>query len=153
MNSLELRIPPAALVAAAALIMWLTSWALPSLRLVVPGHALAAGAIAVLGVLIVALGLVEFRRVRTTVNPLRPAAASSLVTNGIYARTRNPMYLGFAVILLAWAVYLSHPVALVVLPVFIAYMTRFQIIPEERALEGVFGAGFDLYRQRVRRWL
>jgi protein-S-isoprenylcysteine O-methyltransferase Ste14 len=155
MRSLELRIPPAVLVVAAAILMWLVAWALPALRLLVPRHVMIAIAIAIalLGALIIVAGLIQFRHARTTVNPMNPGSASSLVMKGIYTFSRNPMYLGFAMILLAWAVYLSHPVSLLVLPLFIWYMNRFQIIPEERALEALFGSEFNLYRERVRRWL
>lgn len=153
MRTLELRIPPPALLLAAALLMWLVSWALPGLRLAVPGRAVLAIAIVVLGNLIILAGLIEFRRARTTVNPLNPSAASSLVVNGVYTLTRNPMYLGLVIILLGWAVFLSNPLSLLVLPCFIGYMNRFQIIPEEKALESLFGPEFRLYRTRVRRWV
>jgi protein-S-isoprenylcysteine O-methyltransferase Ste14 len=63
------------------------------------------------------------------------------------------MYLGALPFLVGWAVYLQHPGALLVVPLFALYLTRFQIIPEERALATKFGAQFDAYRQRVRRWL
>jgi protein-S-isoprenylcysteine O-methyltransferase Ste14 len=63
------------------------------------------------------------------------------------------MYLGFTMILLGWAVFLSHPLSLIVVPCFIAYMNRFQIVPEERALESRFGSEFKVYSSRVRRWL
>lgn len=153
MLNLELRIPPVLIVAAAAAIMWLSSRVLPGLHGALPGSRLAAGALALLGLAVVTLGLVEFRRARTTVNPLRPADASMLVTTGVYAWSRNPMYLGFALMLLAWAVYLSNPVSVLVLLLFVAYVGRFQIVPEERALQRTFGADFDRYRKRVRRWL
>jgi protein-S-isoprenylcysteine O-methyltransferase Ste14 len=94
-----------------------------------------------------------FRRQRTTINPLHPEKTSSLVTGGIYRISRNPMYVGMALLLLAWAVYLESPAALLGIGAFIAYITRFQIIPEESLLSRHFGAEFENYRQRVRRWL
>jgi protein-S-isoprenylcysteine O-methyltransferase Ste14 len=133
--------------------MWLAVWALPSMRLAIPAHVVPAIAIALVGVLVILTGIIEFRRARTTVNPMNPSAASSLVVKRVYALTRNPMYLGFAIILLGWAVFLSHPLSLLVVPCFISYMNRFQIIPEERALEALFGSEFRLYSARVRRWL
>jgi protein-S-isoprenylcysteine O-methyltransferase Ste14 len=66
-------------------------------------------------------GVLEFRRARTTINPLRPENASALVTSGIFGWTRNPMYLGFAIVLFGWAVYLANPLALVGPAVFAAY--------------------------------
>ena len=155
MPSLELRIPPAVLVLVSASLMWLAAWALPSMRLAIPaGVALAiAVAVALMGALVIAAGIIEFRRARTTVNPMTPHAASALVVERVYASTRNPMYLGFAMILLGWAVFLSHPLSFLVVPCFIAYMNRFQIVPEEKALEGRFGSEFKVYSSRVRRWL
>jgi len=98
-------------------------------------------------------GLIAFVRRRTTVNPLKPGNTSALVTGGVYRVTRNPMYLGMACLLTAWAVWLGAlwpwlgPVA------FVAYITRFQIRPEERVLTALFGQPYTDYTRRVRRWL
>ena len=67
--------------------------------------------------------------------------------------TRNPMYLGFLLVLLGWAIYLSNVLAFLLLPAFILYMNRFQIYPEEKALASLFGEEFASYKSRVRRWL
>lgn len=98
-------------------------------------------------------GILAFRRAQTTVNPLKPESASALVTGGIYRFTRNPMYVGMVLFLLAWGAYLGSSVALVGPLVFVLYITRFQIQPEERALRAAFGAQFEDYSGRVRRWL
>jgi protein-S-isoprenylcysteine O-methyltransferase Ste14 len=153
MRSLELRIPPAAVVLAAAFLMWLVAWASPSMRLTIPASVALATGMVFMGALVVLAGIIEFRRARTTVNPMDPHAASTLVVQRVYASTRNPMYLGFAMVLLGWAVFLSHPLSFLIVPCFIAYMNRFQIVPEERALESRFGPEFEVYRSRVRRWL
>lgn len=153
MQFLELKIPPVIVVAIAALLMWLMAWALPGWRFVFPGYVMVAIALVVAGGFISAAGVVEFRRARTTVNPMKPGDSSSLVASGVYRWTRNPMYLGFAVVLFGWAVLLASPVSLLVLPAFVLYMNRFQIVPEERALTSLFGAGFERYCERVRRWL
>ena len=99
------------------------------------------------------MGFASFRRAKTTVNPMKPDSASSLVVSGIYDLTRNPMYLGFLVILVGWAFFLSNALGFIFLPLFVLYMNRFQIEPEERALASVFGEAFASYRSRVRRWL
>jgi protein-S-isoprenylcysteine O-methyltransferase Ste14 len=109
--------------------------------------------LAAVGVSLDGIALVHFLRRRTTVNALKPDTASALVTGGIYRFTRNPMYLGLATLLLAWAIYLGNLAALAGVPLFILYMNRFQIAPEERALEARFGAEYIAYRTRVRRWL
>jgi protein-S-isoprenylcysteine O-methyltransferase Ste14 len=98
-------------------------------------------------------GLVVFLRRRTTINPLHPERASVLVTGGVYSITRNPMYVGLCCLLLAWAVYLWSPWALAGPVLFVLWITRWQIVPEERVLERVFGDEYRAYRTRVRRWL
>ena len=107
----------------------------------------------VLGVGFGILGLFSFKQAATTINPLQPELATSLVTSGIYRITRNPMYVGVSFCLLAWGVYLSSILALCWIPLFIAYITRFQIVPEERALVKKFGVKFENYKAKVRRWL
>jgi protein-S-isoprenylcysteine O-methyltransferase Ste14 len=86
-------------------------------------------------------------------NPIKASAASSLVTSGVYRYTRNPMYLGLSVTLMAWAVFLSNLLALVAVPLFVLYISRFQISPEERVLSSLFGAEYAAYKEKVRRWL
>ena len=150
---LELRVPPVAVVSVAALGMWLLARWTPGLEW---GRSWRLGAAVLLlatGIVIAVAGVLEFRRVRTTVNPTTPHAASSMVRSGIYRHTRNPMYLGMLLVLAAWAVWLASPAAFAVLPVFLLYLNRYQIEPEERILAGLFGGEFDAYRRSVRRWL
>ena len=109
--------------------------------------------LAVLGVLFNLLPKLAFGRAGTTVNPLRPESSRVLVTTGLHRISRNPMYLGHALLLVAWGCWLQHPAALVGTPLYVAYVTRYQILPEERALSTAFGAVYDAYHARVRRWL
>ena len=152
MHTLELRIPPLALVLIAACAMALIAYCVP-VGLAIPAPALFACAFAFTGAVIAIAGVVAFRRHKTTVNPFTPECSSSLVASGIYRYTRNPMYLGFLLLLVGWAALLSNLVALALLPAFIAYMNRFQIQPEERILKEIFGQGYETYCTRVRRWL
>ena len=92
-----------------------------------------------------------FWKVRTSINPLRPAQASWMVRHGIYRFTRNPMYLGQLLQLLAWAFWLENLATFAFLPAFVAWMTRFQIIPEERILGIKFGNDYADYLNRVRK--
>ncbi|HWS28033.1 MAG TPA: isoprenylcysteine carboxylmethyltransferase family protein [Xanthomonadales bacterium] len=153
MNALELRVPPLALLFISCLLIGLIALGTAPLPWAYTTRVGIGGSAAIAGLLIAWSGVVSFRRARTTVNPLRPEAATSLVASGIYRYTRNPMYLGMLLVLIGWTVFLARPWALAVLPAFVAYMNRFQIGPEERALEGVFGGEFEAYRRRVRRWL
>lgn len=98
-------------------------------------------------------GMVAFRRARTTINPIKASAASSLVRTGVYRFTRNPMYLGLLLTLLAWAAFLSNPAALLFVPVFVLYINRFQIKPEEQVLSSLFAEEYTAYKNQVRRWL
>ena|SRR5438105_6260010 len=152
MSALELKIPPVVLVLLAGAAMWVLSTAAPSFASQVPYRQAIALVLAVLGVIVTVVGVVSFRRASTTVNPTRPQDTSSLVTTGIYRLSRNPMYLGFLLALIAWAVFLANVLALLPVVAFVAYMNRFQITPEERALAAMFGAEFNAYGQRVRRW-
>ncbi|HEY5551628.1 MAG TPA: isoprenylcysteine carboxylmethyltransferase family protein [Opitutaceae bacterium] len=153
MRTLELKIPPMLVAAIAAALIWFVAIAAPVLRLAFPLRREVAIVVGLIGTAIAIAGVVSFRRARTTVNPLSPAAASALVVSGVYRVTRNPMYLGVLVCLLGWVVWLGSVPALFVLPLFVAYMNRFQIIPEEAALHALFGAEFEAYRSSVRRWI
>ena len=119
----------------------------PELRLTALIVMLTAGA--VIGI----AGVWSFRKARTTVNPWRPHASSELVVTGIYRWTRNPMYLGLLLALLGWGLYLASAFAVMLALVFVPYENRFQIQPEERALERTYGDAFARYCERVRRWL
>ncbi|MCS4259830.1 protein-S-isoprenylcysteine O-methyltransferase Ste14 [Pseudomonas protegens] len=153
MQALENRIPPPLVAALFAVLMGLLARSLPGLDPGLGTRLLLALPLVMAGLLFVLAGGLAFRRAKTTVNPLKPASASALVTSGIYQYTRNPMYVGFALWLLAWGLYLASPLVLLGVLGFVLYMNRFQIYPEERALGQLFGADFAAYRQRVRRWL
>lgn len=149
MDWLEHRVPPPLVAILFGGLMWLIS---PQAA-TAGWHLGAAIAVLLMGAAVCLAGVLSFRLARTTVNPLRPETASALVSSGIYRHTRNPMYLGFAIALVAWAFYLASPVALLGVVGFVLYMNRFQIGPEEQALAILFGEDFAAYRTRVRRWL
>ena len=153
MRALELKIPPVALVIITAALMWLVSRMGSAFGFLLPARRALALGLVVAGAVISALGVVSFRRAGTTVNPIKPETAGSLVVSGIYRRTRNPMYLGFLLGLAGWAVFLSNALAFIFLPVFVLYLNRFQIRREERALASVFGKDFAAYQSKVRRWV
>nr|WP_231992099.1 isoprenylcysteine carboxylmethyltransferase family protein [Neisseria cinerea] len=107
----------------------------------------------VFGTLLSVLGVWAFRRVRTTVSPLNPEQTEHFVSDGVYRFSRNPMYAGMGCWLVAWAGYMAHPLPWLFLAAFVVYMTRFQIMPEERVLARKFGAEYEAYCRHVRRWL
>jgi len=94
-----------------------------------------------------------FFRYQTTPDPRHPEEASKLVTSGIYSFTRNPMYLGLFLILIAWAVYLGSLLIMFFPLLFVWVVTELQIKPEEAALQKKFGKEYKSYKQNVRRWL
>jgi len=133
--------------------MWFTSSVTPSLEVPFRVRVATALALACIGQSISITGMVVFRRAKTTMNPMKASAASSLVSNSVYRFTRNPMYLGLLLTLVAWAAFLSNPLGVLWVPAFVLYINRFQITPEERVLSSLFGAEYAAYRNRVRRWL
>lgn len=153
MATLEARVPPPLVAAAAALLMWLIARSAPELAIDFERRGQVTIGLALVGIATVVAGALQFRRSRTTLTPFNPGAASALIVSGIYRITRNPMYLGMAVGLLAWTVFLSNPLALLGVAAFVAYIRRFQIVPEERALRALFPGAFQAYALRVRRWL
>lgn len=112
----------------------------------------AALALVLLGALVNVAAILSFRAAKTTVNPLNPSKASQLVNTGIFKLSRNPMYLGMLILLCAWTVFLGNVLNVLLLAVFVLYMNRFQIAPEERALTKLFGDDYSEYCRRVRRW-
>jgi len=104
-----------------------------------------------LGILISAVGL--FRKDKTTVNPLSPEQATKLVTDGIFKYSRNPMYLGMALVLCSIAVSFNLIGGIILIALFCFYITKFQILPEERAMSNLFSQDFDKYKQATRRWI
>jgi protein-S-isoprenylcysteine O-methyltransferase Ste14 len=153
MRSLDNRIPPPVVGALIAAAMWGVSALGPQLPINSGPKHVTVVLLVVAGVAFDLLGIVAFLGSRTTVNPLKPERASVLVTGGVYRITRNPMYVGIGLLLLAWSVHLSALLPFVGLLIFVLYISRFQIEPEERALKEIFGDQYVTYAERVRRWL
>ncbi|WNO11364.1 isoprenylcysteine carboxylmethyltransferase family protein [Teredinibacter sp. KSP-S5-2] len=108
--------------------------------------------------LVSSLGLVFysarlFKRNKTTVNPMLPENASQLVVTGVYAYSRNPMYLAMLLVLGAFSVWSGNWFSAALLPVFVGWMNFSQIPYEEQALEKKFGEEYVNYKKRVRRWI
>ena len=153
-SALELKIPPPvqslAAIAAMGGFAW---WGLCPLPLSWGWRVALAALLAGVGLAVLLFCGRMFIKAKTTYLPMRPEKSSALVTGGIYRYSRNPMYLSMAVFLLGVGVLFGDGLALLVLPLFALYMTKFQIIPEERALERIFGEAYRGYKQRTRRWL
>lgn len=154
MNSLELKVPPVAqVIVTAAAMAGVSTKVAPALKCSLKGSAALAMGLGTIGLGSAILGVTQFKKAQTTPNPQALEKVSSLVTSGIYQYSRNPMYVGLVLVLFSWALYLSHFLAFVLLPIFILYMTRFQIQPEERILAQKFGKAYQTYKAKVRRWV
>lgn len=150
---LDARLPPPLLLVLLGAAMWAVTAQVPGFTLRHAAIDAVAAVLALVGLVAIGLPKLAFARMRTTVNPLRPSNATSLVTHGLHGVSRNPMYIGQVLVLAAWALHLGHAIAALCVPLQIAWLTRFQILPEERALEARFGDAWRAYRARVPRWL
>lgn len=153
MKGLELKIPPPIVAVLCGLSMSASARLLPPCALVAPWNDVLIALLVLGGLGLDLTAFRAFRQGRTTINPLRPDRSSQLVSHGIYRLTRNPMYLGQGLLLAAWALWLNQALALFFLPVYIGWLTRFQILPEERILGEKFGLAYAAYQRRVRRWI
>ncbi|WP_034474459.1 methyltransferase family protein [Aestuariibacter salexigens] len=150
LSALELKVYPLLLLAIFAVASVMTAF-LPTMTPL--NMMLATWVLISAGFAIAVWGVVEFRRASTTVDPTKVGKVSKLVTSGPFRFTRNPMYVGMTLCLLGIQLGWGAWPSLLLAPLFIAYITRFQIIPEERAITDIFGVSFIQYCQRVRRWL
>ena len=146
-------IPPPVVVAIVGLLMWAVNETLVFGKIKSELQQPIALTLLAAGLLLMAVAVGYFIAARTTINPLRPSRASSLVTTGLFAISRNPIYLGDLLILAALAVWFGNVLNVALLALFVCYINRFQIIPEERALAQRFGEAYHTYCSRVRRWL
>lgn len=150
---LENRFPPPLITGMLMLLMAIGTIFLPREPI---SNALRFGLgspVAGIGLLLTSLGFFQFKRAKTTISPVKIEAASAIVSDGVFRHSRNPMYVGFTLILVGWAGCLARPWLLLAPASFIAFMTRYQIIPEERVLTAKFGRAYTDYQARVRRWL
>lgn len=153
MVQLDHRIPPPLVALAGCGLAWALARLAPALALSLPHRLGIALGIAAAGFALEVWALLHFHRARTTISPLAPQKSSAIVRDGPYRFTRNPMYLGMAIQIAAFCLWLAHPLAPLGLVAFVAYITRFQILPEERAILARFGEPYAHYLRQVRRWL
>jgi protein-S-isoprenylcysteine O-methyltransferase Ste14 len=153
MKKLELLIPPVIVFLFVGILMWLVAYFMPDHQFEFRYQYMLVIDFVFVGAVVALFGVVGFRQAKTTVNPMTPEKSETLVNQGVYSYTRNPMYLGMALVLVGLVFLLGNWMTLVGIPVFVVYMTYFQIKPEERVLEQKFGEDFHLYVQKVRRWI
>lgn len=150
---LQLKIPPPVYFLIFGILMWvIAKKVFPDFIVLESPWNRIAFPFMLLALFIDGLALVQFIRKKTTINPLNPNNTHLLVTKGIYRFSRNPMYLGLLIWLLAWGLYLGNFLSLLFLPLFVYIITIQQIKPEEKILEEKFGQTYLDYQKRVRRW-
>lgn len=149
MKALETRVPPPVV----ALVLGALAWLAPGPEFDFPGRTTLAIHAAALGLAIEIVAALAFAKRRTTLLPWAPERTETLVVSGLFRFSRNPMYLGQALLLAAWVIYLGTWPALAAVPAYVLYLNRFQIGPEERILAAKFGNAYESYRARVRRWV
>ena len=145
---LSLKTPPVLLLVIVAILMYFIA---PILR-ILPFGILFGILCALVGMGLIIISVQQFNQTKTTVNPLNPNQTQALVTTGIFAYTRNPMYKGMVWLLLGWAFYLGSIVSFIGVLVFIFWIDRWQIKPEETILREKFGKVFDEYCKKTPRW-
>ena len=147
------RIPPPLVMLLAATLMWAFHRWVPLGHLITAPWNRLGGLPAAVGIAIAMAAFVRFRQAQTTVNPMEPEKATTLVTDGVFRISRNPMYLGLLLLLTGWALWLRTASPWFVPPLFVIAISVAQIVPEERALEELFGERYRAYRQSVARWI
>ena len=153
MSSLELKIPPDAVWVTVAGLMWLASRVTVGFDAAGSRRLLLALILIAIGTGLIVAARVALNRGGTTWHPTEPGRTTALVTSGVYRFSRNPTYLGMEIVLLGWAVVLASPAAALVSALFVAYIDRFQIQPEELTLSVSLGQDYRDYSKRVRRWV
>ena len=148
---LKTKIPPPIIAIVFIVILYILSVWMDSY--IFEGQLIFSLFIFILGLGCVLSASTQFRRINTTVNPLNPESASHLVVDGIFKFTRNPMYLGLCAVILAFGIYVGTWYVFILLPLFVVSINYLQIVPEEIALQKLFGDEYVSYCNSVRRWI
>jgi protein-S-isoprenylcysteine O-methyltransferase Ste14 len=153
MNALETRIPPPVVALICIALVWFTRVLLPNPAL----PSLLSNGVAIVlfcfaGLMVVG-AVSKFRKSGTTMDPMNIDKSSRLITEGVFAWSRNPMYVSLTSLIASFVAWTNSSAGLLILLLFVVYITRFQIIPEERAMQKLFASDYLAYRMRTRRWL
>ena len=148
---MKTKIPPPIIALICIVINYLSTYLINPIKF--PNIEIIGGLILLLGVATAVLATLLFKKDQTTVNPRNPEKTTTLVTNGIFSITRNPMYLGLFFSISSTILFFGSWFGIIILMFFVWYINKFQIIPEEEAMEKLFGNKYSEYRQKVRRWI
>jgi len=150
---MKLLIPPPIQALLSAIMMCLINRYFTHANFSLNGINIFALIFLIIAAIIIILSMYKFKKIKTTISPLRPNKTSSLVKSGIYEYTRNPMYLGLLLMLFSIALFLKNLISFLIIPLFILFITKNQILPEEEALKNIFGEEYKNYKKKVRRWI
>ena len=148
---MKTKIPPPIIALGCIVINYLSTYLINPISF--PNSEIIGGLILLVGIATTVLAILLFKNYKTTVNPMRPEESTTLVTTGIFSVTRNPMYFGLFFIISSTVLFFGSWFGIIILIFFVWFITKFQIIPEEEAMEKLFGNKYDEYRQNVRRWI
>ena len=151
MNILKTKIPPPIIALTCIVINYLSTYLINPINF--PNIEIIGILILLVGLITAMLAIFFFKKYKTTVNPINPEEATTLVTTGIFSITRNPMYLGLFFVISSTVLFFGSWFGIIILIFFVWYINKFQIIPEEEAMEKLFGNKYNEYRKNVRRWI
>lgn len=149
---MKLKLPPVVVVLVFASLMYVLARFLPFGYFDFFGRRYLIIVLLLLAMCLGVFAMFQFFSSKTTIDPTAPVKATKLVTNGLFRFSRNPMYLALLLLLLAWGIWLGNAFNTLLAAGFVAYMNRYQIIPEEEALNTIFGKQYQQYCLKVRRW-
>lgn len=147
------RLPPAIVLIVHFGVAFLLKKYLILANFSISGQAAVSMLFGISGLALVIYSMYTLYRARTTIDPIFPEKATSLITTGPFSISRNPIYLALLLILMAWIIRLGNVVAVLLSLTFVWHLTRFQIKAEEEALEEKFGKAYQEYKLKVRRWI
>ena len=147
------KIPPPILLLITGTIMWFVAKSEFAYPISIPYPLALSVSLAAIGIAIASIAARQFSIAKTTINPLSPETATSLVDGGIFSVSRNPMYVGLLLVSIGWAVWLASLTNIAVIVLSVVVMTNLQIKPEEDALRKLFVEKYAEYCRNVRRWI
>ena len=150
MDKFKNKIPPTILTLLFLIFNYILSFNFP--KIYIPYKFFFTTLLLIFGFYIVIRSSRLFAQAKTSIDPLRPFKSTSLITNDIYKYSRNPMYLGYLLIIIGSSVYLGNVISIIIISLFIFTINFLQIIPEEETLKDIYGPRYDEYLSKVRRW-
>ena len=148
---MKTKIPPPIIALICIVLNYLSTYLINPIKF--PNTEIISGLIFLLGLFTAIFAILLFKKDKTTVNPIDPEETTTLVTTGIFSITRNPMYLGLFFLISSTVLFFGSWFGIIILIIFVWYINKFQIIPEEQTMEKLFGKKYNDYRQNVRRWI